>query len=109
MIVTVFRSRLNQDTQDEYQALAGHLSKLVLGISGYISHKSYSAEDGERVTIVEFESEDALQTWATQPDHVGAKKLGRSTLFTDYRVQVCEVIRDSANRKSKTDQVSPAA
>lgn len=109
MIVTVFRSRLNQKTLSEYQDLANRLSQMVREIPGYISHKSYEADDEERVTIVEFDSEESLKNWAIHPDHVGAKKLGRSALFTDYRVQICEVIRDSFNRKSKTTHISPAA
>jgi hypothetical protein len=55
MIVTVFRSRLNPGVRDEYGQMARRMSELVKSFSGYISHKGFVAEDGERVTIVEFE------------------------------------------------------
>ena len=61
MIVTVFRSRLKPGVQDEYSPMATHMSQLARDIPGYISHKGFVADDGERVTIVEFETEDALQ------------------------------------------------
>ena len=54
MIVTVFRSRLNSGAQGEYGPMARQMSELARTIPGYISHKGFAAEDGERVTIVEF-------------------------------------------------------
>lgn len=96
MIVTVFRSRLNAESQDEYKIWAARMSVLAAGIPGYVSHKGFVAEDGERVTIVEFTSEEGLRAWATHPEHVEAKKKGRNLFFTGYRVQICNVLRDSA-------------
>ncbi|MFZ6876486.1 antibiotic biosynthesis monooxygenase family protein [Undibacterium sp. Di27W] len=96
MLITVFRSRLNSETLEEYQSMATQLSKLVAEIPGYISHKGFVANDGERVTIVEFSSEEGMRAWAKHPLHVEAKKKGRSSLFTEYHVQVCKVLRDSA-------------
>ena len=63
---------------------------------GYISHKGFVAEDGERVTIVEFASEEAHRAWAAQRDHVEAKKKGRASFYSEYRIQVCTVLRESA-------------
>lgn len=98
MLVTVFRSRLNPETEEEYQRWAARMSKLASEIPGHISHKGFVAADGERVTLVEFATEAGMRAWATHPEHVEAKKMGRSTFFLDYRVQVCEVLRDSAAR-----------
>jgi heme-degrading monooxygenase HmoA len=98
MIVTVFRSRPNPDAQDEYKKWAVRTSMLAAETPGYISHKGFVADDGERVTIVEFESEAAMRAWAVHPEHVAAKKKGRSLFFKEYRVQVCNVMRDTADR-----------
>jgi heme-degrading monooxygenase HmoA len=54
MIVTVFRSRLQPGLRDEYVALANRMKELAQTIPGYISHKDFYANDGERVAIVEF-------------------------------------------------------
>ena len=94
MIVTIFRSRLNPGAEDEYGPLAKHTSELARKIPGYISHKGFFAEDGERVTIVEFESEEALSVWRAHPEHAKAKKQGIQSLFSDYKFQICSVIRD---------------
>ena len=95
-ILTVFRSRLNPDAQEEYARWAARMAQLAQRMPGYISHKGFVAEDGERVTIVEFESEQVQRAWSMHPEHVEAKKKGRSGFFLEYRVQVCTVQRDSA-------------
>lgn len=94
MIVTVFRSRLNPEVQEEYQQWAARMSELARTIPGYVSHKGFVAQDGERVTIVEFESEEGLRAWARHPEHVEAKQKGRNSFFSEYRVQICRVDSD---------------
>jgi heme-degrading monooxygenase HmoA len=96
MIVTVFRSRLNPGAQDEYGPMAKRMSELARAIPGYISHKGFVAEDGERVTIVEFESEEAMRAWRIDPEHAKAKKRGIESFFSDYKFQICNVIRERA-------------
>jgi heme-degrading monooxygenase HmoA len=104
MIVTVFRSRLNPDVQDAYGPMAKRMSELARTIPGYISHKAFVADDGERVTIVEFESEEALQQWRVHPEHAKAKRLGVESFFSDYKFQICEVIK-SRGSISKSAQL----
>jgi len=95
MIVTVFRSRLNPEHQTEYMEWASRMGVLAKEIPGYVSHKGFTAQDGERVTIVEFETQEGMRAWATHPEHVAAKKLGRSRFFSEYSVKVCHLQRDS--------------
>jgi len=45
--------------------------------------------------LIEFESEEGMRAWSVHPEHVQAKKLGRQRFFAEYRVQVCNVVRDS--------------
>jgi heme-degrading monooxygenase HmoA len=96
MIVTVFRSRPKPDVQDAYGPMARHMSELARTIPGYISHKGFVADDGERVTIVEFETEDALRQWQIHPEHAKAKRRGIENFFSDYKFQICSVIRARA-------------
>lgn len=94
MIVTVFRTRLNPDAQEEYGPMANRMSELARAIPGYISHKGFVAEDGERVTIVEFENEEALRAWRIHPEHAKAKRRGIESFFSYYKFQICNVVRD---------------
>ncbi len=96
MIVTIFRSRVRPEVEQEYGEWAARLSQLARAMPGYISHKGFAAQDGERMTIVEFEDEQSLHEWARHPEHVAAKKKGRADFYLEYRVQVCAPLRDSA-------------
>ena len=98
MIVTVFRSRLDADAQQDYAPMARRLDALVKTMPDYVSHKGFVAEDGERLTLVEFASEAGMRAWATHPEHVEAKRLGIRRFFAHYRVQICQVIKDSGSR-----------
>ena len=95
MLVTVFRSRLQPGVRDEYVALVDQMEKLARTMPGYISHKGFFADDGERVTIVEFEHEEGLRAWRTNPEHIAAQKLARQKYYTEYHVQVCTLERAS--------------
>ncbi len=93
MIVTVFRSRLRPEAIDEYTTWAGRMNALVKTMPGYLSHKVFTAEDGERVTIVEFESDAAQQAWSLHTEHAKAKVKGRESFYAEYALQVCTVVR----------------
>jgi heme-degrading monooxygenase HmoA len=106
MIVTVFRSRLNPGVQEEYAPMAKRMGELARTIPGYCSHKGFVAEDGERVTIVEFETEKALSEWSRHSEHSQAKKKGVGSFFSEYSFQICDVIRNRswiAKSRSETE------
>lgn len=93
MIVTVFRSRLKPEAVDDYVPMARRMSELARSIPGYVSHKGFVADDGERVTIVEFETEDGLREWSRHAEHRKAKRSGIESFFSEYKFQICSVIR----------------
>ena len=95
MIVTVFRSRLRPGVGDEYLALVDKIAAIARTMPGYVSHKGFFAGDGERVTIVEFEHEEGMRAWRTNPEHLAAQKLARARYYTEYHVQVCRLDRES--------------
>jgi len=94
MILTVFRSRLKPEALEEYGGWATRMSELAKTMPGYISHKGFTAPDGERVTIVEFESEEHQKVWSTNLEHAEAKKKGRASFYSEYSIQVCTVHRE---------------
>ena len=99
MVVTIFRNRVRPEVREEYAQWMARMSQLAKSMPGYISHKGFAAEDGERVTIIEFESEEALRAWSVNSEHVEAKKKGRKDFYLEYRVQVCDLRRESASPK----------
>src|SRR5665647_2556377 len=99
MIVTVFRSRLMPGVRHEYLTAVDRMIELASAMPGYISHKGFFADDGERVSIVEFESEDAMRAWRMHPEHREAQREARQTFYADYSVQVCQVIRETSFKR----------
>jgi heme-degrading monooxygenase HmoA len=91
MIVGILRTRLKPEFEEEYRAAAQHVVPIARTIPGYLSHKSFVADDGERLMVVEYETTDALKAWARHPDHVAAKRVGLK-VFSSYRIQVCELL-----------------
>lgn len=85
------------------------MGAIAVGLPGYISHKAFVPADGERVTIVEFDSEEAQRLWNEHPAHVEAKQKGRRDFYVQYRVQVCRVLRDRAFSNSPSAGFTPAA
>ncbi len=100
MPLTVFRSRLRSDAHDEYAEWAARMSALARSMPGYVSQKTFTAEDGERVTLVEFESEETHRDWARHPEHREAQRKGRDAFYQAYRIQICEVVRESSFARS---------
>jgi len=109
MIITVFRSRLKPGVRDEYVALVERMNELARTMPGYIGHKGFFADDGERVTIVEFEHEEGMQAWRTNPEHIAAQKLARQKYYSAYSVQVCTPDRESKFNAEEAAKRAPAA
>jgi heme-degrading monooxygenase HmoA len=95
MVVTIFRNRLKPANVAEYYEWAERIAALARTMPGYISHKGFTAEDGERVTIVEFADEASQRAWSTEMQHVEAKKKGRADFYSEYKIQICSVQRES--------------
>lgn len=102
MVITIFRSRLRPEHREEYERWGKKIHELAVKMPGFISIKTFAADDGERVSVVEFESEETMLAWRNQPDHRTAQELGRKLFYSEYRIQVCQPLRDYSFPK-KTD------
>ena len=76
-IVVVFRSRLLDGALPLKNELNEMVDAATPGHPGLLSWKSFDAEDGERVTIVEFTDDEAYRAWVNEPAHVSAKSRRR--------------------------------
>lgn len=92
-VVTIFRSRLKPGIDEEYGELADEISALAREQPGYVDHKTFVAEDGERVTIATFADEASQRAWREHPRHREAQRLGRERFYETYSLQVAAVIR----------------
>ena len=103
MILTIVRSRLNQETRAEYDSFVERTASLAEAQPGFKGHKLFVAEDGERVTLVEFESMEAQRAWSLSAEHRQAAIAGRKRFYSEYKIQICTVMRQSDFQAAPAD------
>lgn len=95
MVVIVFRTRLRPNVDQQALAqLGARMYELAAAMPGFLSYKDFTAEDGENVSIAEFESPETLAAWREHPEHKVAQQRGRTEFFIEYHIQVCALERD---------------
>ncbi len=92
-ILGIFRSRVREEGAEAYGPVAQRMVELVEGVPGFRGIKTFTADDGERVSIFEFESLEASDAWRANLEHLDAQKRGREEFYADYELVVCRPIR----------------
>ena len=95
MIVILFRSRLTDLAGEDYAAMNERMLERARSAPGFVDVKSYSAEDGERLTIVRWQDPETLRRWREDPRHQVAQAAGRRLWYESYEMEVAEVVRES--------------
>ncbi|HKA86039.1 MAG TPA: antibiotic biosynthesis monooxygenase [Haliangiales bacterium] len=94
MVIVLIKTFLRDDADvPAYDALDARMGELVQTIPGFLSAKAYVADDGDRVSIIRFDSEAALLAWRNHPEHLEAQRQGREQFFRAYEIEVCAVTR----------------
>jgi len=93
VVITLFRSRLRPEAREEYERWAGRMNQLAKAMPGFVSIKTFAADDGERISIIEFESERAHGAWRDHPEHREAQRLGRERFYAEFQIQLCTPVR----------------
>ena len=60
---------------------------------GFVDYKAFVADDGERVSIAVFDSEEHHNAWRDDPGHRAAQIRGSKEFYTEYSVMVCRQLR----------------
>ena len=96
MVVVVFRNRLRPDVEADYGPRADEILELARQTPGFVSFKAFTADDGERLALSEFESEEAVRVWGAHLEHRKAQQEGRDRYYAEYTLQICSVSRASS-------------
>ncbi len=83
----VFRTYPIEENRAEYYASAAELFKLAAAMPGFVAGKTFTAPDGEELTVVEFASDEALNAWRRNAEHLAAQK-SSGRFFANYRITV---------------------
>lgn len=93
-VVTVFRSRLRDDAEaNGYGELAAEMEARARQMPGFVDFKTFVAADGERVSLVVFDTVAHHEAWRDDPEHRSAQRRGRDEFYSEYTISVCSELR----------------
>ncbi len=95
MIVVVFEFWPKSGEEGRYFDLAASLKPLVEGVDGFISVERAASvtNEGKFVSVSFWRDREAVEKWHAVERHREAQALGKSAIFSDYRITVAETIR----------------
>jgi heme-degrading monooxygenase HmoA len=97
MFAVVFEVHLDPGKKDEYLGLAKHLKPILESIDGFINNERFESKrrDGWVLSLSTWRDEKSVVRWRTQGEHHKIQERGRSGVFSDYHLRVCEVTADT--------------
>ena len=105
MFLVVFRNRKRADMDGAaYDADADAMLALAEAQPGYLSFKSYAADDGEVVAISEWADEAAARAWGRVADHRRVQGRGRAEYYEDYTLFGCNEPRIHRFSRQASDE-----
>ena len=91
MFLVVFRNRKRADIDyAAYQADADRMLELAQVQPGFVSFKSYAAQDGEVVALSEWADEASARAWGRVAEHAAVQGRGRTAYYHSYTLFACD-------------------
>lgn len=90
MLTILFRSKIKPELAESYAELLAEIEPLGVGMPGFVSKKTYVAEDGERLSLIRWRDRESLDAWRLHPDHQRAKRLGREHYYESHSLEIFE-------------------
>jgi heme-degrading monooxygenase HmoA len=99
MYLVVFRNRKRVEIDRGAYALdAAAMERLAQAQPGFLSFKSYLAEDGEVVALSEWADEAVARAWRQVAEHRLVQQHGREAYYQDYTLFGCDNRAFTASR-----------
>lgn len=91
MFLVVFRNRKRADIDyTAYEADADRMLELAEAQPGYLSFKSYTADDGEVIALSEWADEASARAWGRLAEHRIVQARGRAAYYESYTLFACD-------------------
>ena len=91
MFLVVFRNRKRADIDyAAYEADAARMLELAQAQPGYLSFKSYVADDGEVIALSEWADEASALAWRRVAEHTEVQGRGRADYYDSYTLFACD-------------------
>lgn len=99
MVVVLFRSVSRDTAGADYAAMAADMLARARTMPGFVDFASFTSEAGEHLSVIHFESQEALRAWSDDARHMVAQQLGRDQWYESFHVEVAEVVRSYEFRR----------
>lgn len=87
------------DTQAAHDQMVQDMRRLAEATPGFQAWYDIAGTDpGTFMGAILFESEKALATWRDDPSHAEVHRRGEEGVYSSFRVQIFEVVRENAWR-----------
>jgi heme-degrading monooxygenase HmoA len=91
MFLVVFRNRKRAEIDySAYEADADRMLTLAQAQPGYLSFKSYIADDGEVIALSEWADAAAARAWRQVAEHAEVQGRGRADYYESYTLFTCD-------------------
>jgi heme-degrading monooxygenase HmoA len=102
MVVVLFKIETRPEVDSlEYKATSRRMHELVEAMPGYICAEDFTGEDGGELSMVRFESLEALEAWRDLPEHVETQKRARQDWYEAYHVEVLTTVREYSFKRGE--------
>lgn len=92
MYAVIFKAKINQ-LDEEYNTMAAHMRTLAIEKYGCLEFTA-CIEGDQEIAISYWGSLERIKVWKKDVEHLQAQALGREKWYTEYQVQVVEIVRE---------------
>lgn len=90
----IFTSQRTERDGEGYGEMAEIINTLAQQQPGFLRVESVRNDEGRGITVSYWESLEAIQTWKDNAKHLTAQQLGKGKWYTNYQVEICQIIKD---------------
>jgi heme-degrading monooxygenase HmoA len=112
VIAVIFEGIAGEAQKDAYLDAAARLRPLLANIDGFLSIERFQSltTPGKVLSLSFWRDEEAVRQWRNLEQHREVQRLGRRSIFDEYRIRVAQVLRDySLDDRAQAPRDSVAA
>jgi heme-degrading monooxygenase HmoA len=96
MIAVIFEGIAPDAQKDAYLDAAARLRPLLADIDGFLSIERFQSltTPGKILSLSFWRDEKAVRQWRNLEQHRQVQRMGRESIFEEYRIRVAQVLRD---------------
>ena len=94
----IFTSQ-RSDGERGYGTVAERMLELAAQQPGFLGVESARGGDGFGITVSYWRSLEEIRAWRNHAEHAVAQDTGKRVWYSDYRVRICEVKRETAKNE----------